>query len=251
MKVRIASVALAASFLWMYRGVFAGLVADWIHDPNYSHGFLIVPIAVFFLWERRARLAGLASRPSHVGLMVVLASLAVFAVGHLGAELFLARISMIGVLAGVVVYLLGWAHLRTVSFPLLFLLLMIPLPSIVFNQITFPLQLLASHAGETALSATGIPVLREGNIIILPHTSLEVAEACSGIRSLMTLLALGVVYGYFTDRRRWARALIALATIPVAVVANALRVAGTGFLAHSYGPAAAEGFFHEFSGWLV
>jgi exosortase len=128
---------------------------------------------------------------------------------------------------------------------------MIPLPAIVFNQITFPLQLLASRVGESSLSAVGIPVLREGNIIVLPHTSLEVAEACSGIRSLMTLLALGIVFGYFTDGRSSVRTAIALMTIPVAVLANGIRVAGTGMLAYYFGVQAAEGFFHVFSGWLV
>jgi len=178
-------------------------------------------------------------------------SLGVLAVGWLGAEFFLTRVSMIGVLAGLVVFLFGWTYLSIALFPLLFLLLMIPLPAIVFNQITFPLQLLASRVGETALSATGIPVLREGNIIVLPHTSLEVAEACSGIRSLMTLLALGIVFGYFTDRRASVRTAIALMTIPVAVVANGIRVTGTGMLAYFFGVQAAEGFFHVFSGWLV
>jgi exosortase len=128
---------------------------------------------------------------------------------------------------------------------------MIPIPAIIFNQIAFPLQLLASRAGEATLAALSIPVLREGNVIILAHTTLEVAEACSGIRSLISLLTLGIVYGYFTDSRGWVRTAIALATVPIAIVANAARVAGTGIAAHHYGPQAAQGFFHTFSGWLV
>ena len=136
-------------------------------------------------------------------------------------------------------------------FPLLFLLLMIPLPAIIFNQIAFPLQLLASRAGEFAISTADIPVLREGNVLVLANTTLEVAEACSGIRSLISLLALGIVFGYFADSRTWVRTLIALSTIPVAIVSNGARVAGTGIAAHHYGPQVAEGFFHEFSGWVV
>jgi exosortase len=250
-RVWLACFVLTASFLWLYRNVITGLVFDWVHDPNYSHGFLIIPIAAFFAWERRPSLARLPYRPSLAGLAFLLASLAMLVLGILGAELFLTRLSIIGTLAGIVLYLFGRAHLKAVLFPLAFLLLMIPLPSIVFNQIAFPLQLLASRVGEVSLSAAGIPVLREGNIIVLPHTSLEVAEACSGIRSLMTLLALGIVYGYFTDRRASIRTLIALMTIPVAVLANGVRVAGTGLLAYYFGPGAAEGFFHVFSGWLV
>jgi len=128
---------------------------------------------------------------------------------------------------------------------------MIPIPSILFNQIVFPLQLLASRLGEASLQLAGIPVLREGNVIVLANTTLEVAEACSGIRSLISLLTLGIVYGYFSDPRNGVRTLIALSAIPVAIIANGLRVAGTGIAAHFYGSAAAQGFFHEFSGWLV
>jgi exosortase len=128
---------------------------------------------------------------------------------------------------------------------------MIPIPAILFNQVVFPLQLVASRAGEASLSAAGIPVLREGNIITLANTTLEVAEACSGIRSLVSLLTLAIVFGYFTDPRPGVRAAIALSAVPVAIVANALRVAGTGIAAHYYGTAAAEGFFHSFSGWIV
>jgi exosortase len=128
---------------------------------------------------------------------------------------------------------------------------MIPLPAIIFNQIAFPLQLLASQAGEQTLRAVEIPVLREGNILVLANTKLEVAEACSGIRSLVSLLTLGIMFGYFTDQRAWVRLLIAASTVPVAFVANAARVAGTGIAAHRFGPEAAQGFFHDFSGWAV
>ena len=128
---------------------------------------------------------------------------------------------------------------------------MVPIPAIVFNQIAFPLQLLASKGAEITLSALAIPVLREGNVIVLANTSLEVAEACSGIRSLISLVTLAIVFGYFSDTRVWARIVLALAAVPVAVAANAVRVAGTGIAAHYYGSAAAEGFFHSFSGWML
>jgi exosortase len=150
-----------------------------------------------------------------------------------------------------VLFMFGWRHLRILAFPLLFLVLMIPLPAIIFNKIAFPLQLLASRAGEFALSSVDIPVLREGNVLVLANTSLEVAEACSGIRSLISLLTLGIVFGYLADSRAWVRTIVALSTIPVAVVSNGARVAGTGIAAHRFGPAAAQGFFHEFSGWAV
>ena len=244
-------IALLASFALVYGPVLAGLFRDWLHDDNYSHGFLIVPLALYFAWERRVPLLALPSRPAFTGIVTVALGLALLMGGVLGAELFLTRISLVVVLGGIALFLHGWRALRVWLFPIAFLLLMIPIPAIVFNQIAFPLQLLASRVGETGLQIAGVPVLREGNVIVLAHTSLEVAEACSGIRSLISLLTLGIVYGYFTDPRPGMRLAIALLTIPVAVVSNGARVAGTGIAAHYYGPEAAEGFFHTFSGWMV
>ena len=250
-KILLPPVLLAVAFVAMYHNVLQKLVADWANNDNYSHGFLIVPIAAYLAWERRQRFLETVSRPAAAGLLVVVGSICVLLVGILGSELFLTRISIIGTLTGTVLYLFGWQRLRILAFPLAFLLLMIPIPAIIFNQIAFPLQLLASRAGEFTLQSADIPVLREGNILILANTKLEVAEACSGIRSLVSLLTLGIVFGYFTDQRGWVRTLIALSTIPVAIVANGARVAGTGIAAHSFGAEAARGFFHEFSGWAV
>jgi exosortase len=242
---------LLAGLALVYWRVMQKLVYDWANDDNYSHGFLIIPMALYLAWERRERLQSLALQPSGFGLVVFGGSILVLLAGLLGSELFLSRISMVGALTGILLFLFGWAHLRVLAFPLAFLLLMIPLPAIIFNQITFPLQLVASRAGEVAIAAAGIPVLREGNVIVLAHTTLEVAEACSGIRSLITLVTLGLVYGYFADARLWVRSALVVSAIPIAILANAARVAGTGMAAQWWGTAAAEGFFHEFSGWIV
>lgn len=251
-KLMGAVTVLAASFGLLYWRVGAKLTHDWATDENYSHGFLIVPLAGYLAWERRDQLRRIPLAPcSWWGLLIVGGSLAVLIAGLLGAELFLTRIALIGTLAGGILFLLGWQHLNVLLFPLGILLLMIPIPAIIFNQIVFPLQLLASRVGEASLSAAGVPVLREGNVIILANTSLEVAEACSGIRSLVSLLTLGIVYGYLIDRRPGVRMAIALSSIPVAIIANGVRVAGTGLAAHFFGPAAAQGFLHTFSGWLV
>ena len=241
----------ALTFGLLYWQVLRKLVYDWSHDENYSHGFLIVPIAFYFAWERRQALKDAVSKPSMLGLVVIIGSLLVLVAGKLGAELFLTRVSMIGMAVGVALFVFGWEHLRILFFPIAFMLLMIPIPSLIFNQIAFPLQLLASRFGEWTLQLLDIPVLREGNVIILANTRLEVAEACSGIRSLISLLTLGIVLGYFTDPRPSVRWLIALATVPVAIATNGVRVAGTGVAAHYVGPEAATGFLHTFSGWLM
>jgi len=244
--------SLALSAAWLYGNVVTRLVSDWYNDDNYSHGFLIVPLALFFAYERRQQLHATPPRPmTGSGLMVVTGSLFLLTAGTLGSEFFLTRASLIGVLAGSVLFLLGPGHLRILAFPLAFLVLMIPVPAILFNQIAFPLQLVASRFGESVLAMAGVPVLREGNVIVLASTTLEVVEACSGIRSLVSLLTLGIVFGYFTDHRLGVRLVLALATVPIAIITNGLRVAGTGIAAHHFGPATAEGFFHMFSGWLV
>lgn len=243
--------AYIVTFAFLFQDVMMKLVQDWSTDDNYSHGFLIVPISLYLAWERRDQLLRAAIAPSWVGLLAVFGGVALLIAGTLGAELFVTRIGLLAVLVGSILFILGWNHLRLLVFPLAILLLMIPIPAILFNQVAFPLQLLASRFASGVLSVVGIPVLREGNVIILANTTLEVAEACSGIRSLVSLITLGILLGYFTETRLWVRWVLALATIPTAIFANGLRVAGTGILAHYWGPAAAEGFFHTFSGWLV
>lgn len=239
------------ALLLVYWSVLTGLVADWSNDDNYSHGFFIVPLAIYFAWERRAKILAAPLQPSMFGLVIVAGSLFLLIAGLLGAELFLSRVSIVLTLTGAILFLFGWPMLRVLAFPLAFMLLMIPLPALIFNKIAFPLQLLASHVGEYSVRSLDIPILREGNVLILANAKLEVAEACSGIRSLVSLFTLGIVFGYFVDHRVWVRTFIALSAIPVAILANGLRVASAGVAAHNYGTAGVEGLFHEFSGWVV
>ncbi len=248
----ILAVALVLSaMLVVYWPVLTGLVEAWSTDDNYSHGFFIVPLAVYFGWQNRDAIAAAPIRPSLLGALFVAVGLLLLVAGLLGAELFLSRVSILVTLAGAILFLLGWPILRLLLFPLAFMLLMVPLPAIIFNKIAFPLQLVASHVGEYGVRAMEIPILREGNVLILANATLEVAEACSGIRSLVSLFTLGIVFGYFVDHRNWVRAIIALSSIPVAILANGLRVASAGWAAHHFGTAGVEGLFHEFSGWVV
>ncbi len=172
-------------------------------------------------------------------------------VGQMGAELFLSRSSLLLVLAGFIVLFFGWNHFRAAFFPWAMLLLMIPIPSIVFNQITFPLQLLTSKISAIVLPVLGVPILREGNVINLPAMALEVADACSGIRSLISLVTLAIIYGYLLEKRLWVRWVLALASVPIAVAANSFRIIGTGLLVQYWGPEMAEGYFHASWGWLI
>jgi exosortase len=235
----------------LYAVVVPRLVQQWASDDDYTHGFLIVPLALYFVWERRGRLAAMTPQPSLLGAGLLAVGLLMLVVGSVGAELFLQRGSLVVVLAGLVWLILGAAFLRELLFPLVFLVFMIPLPAIVLNAVAFPLQLFAAQSATFCMQVAGIPVLREGNTIVLSNTTLEVVEACSGIRSLQALLALGAVYGYFTQKAVWKRWALLVLSIPIAIAANAFRVAGTGFLAHFIGAEAAQGFYHSFAGWIV
>jgi exosortase len=237
--------------LWLYLPTLTHLVAQWWHNPDFSHGFFVPLFSGFVIWQERSSLTHLNLRPSWWGLLFLGFGLCVLMLGQLGAELFLSRVSLLIVLAGLIVLFLGWGFFRALLFPWAFLFLMIPIPAIVFNQITFPLQLLASRIACTTLPWMGVPVLCEGNVLHLPSIDLEVAEACSGIRSLMSLTALAVIYGYLMERRIVMRVILALAALPIAVAANSLRVVGTGLLVQYWDPEKAQGFFHEFQGWLM
>src|ERR1700724_324069 len=214
---------LGALTLWLYWSTLAHLVGQWWNDPNFSHGFFVPLFSAFVLWQERDRLARIPRRPSWSGLIVLLVALAVLIVGRLGAELFLARSSLLLVLAGLLILFFGWNLFRAVLFPWAFLTMMIPIPSIALNQITFPLQLLASRVAAAVLPVLGVPIFREGNVINLPAMALEVAEACSGIRSLMSLVTLAIIYGYLMEKRLWIRYLLAVASVPIAVAANSVR----------------------------
>jgi len=242
---------LAAVVLWLYGGVLARLVAQWSEDPNFSHGFFVPLFSTFVVWRDRARFTRMPPRPSWTGLLLLAFAMLVLIVGQMGAELFLARFSLLLVLAGTIVLFLGWNFFRAVLFPWAFLILMIPIPAILYNQITFPLQLLASRVAAAVLALLGVPVLREGNVINLPSIALEVAEACSGIRSLMSLITLAIIYGFMTEKRIWMRCLLAIASVPIAVIGNSVRIIGTGVLVQYWNVDAAEGYFHASWGWLI
>ena len=235
----------------IYYRIVAKLVFDWYSFPDYSHGFLVPVFAGFLLWDRRDAIRRAKLEPSWRGVPLILLGIMAVFFGVYGAELFLSRISLVLIVAGLIWTLLGRDVLRAVRFPLAVLLLAIPFPAIIFNQITFPLQLLASKLASNLLPLLGVPVFREGNVIQLPAMKLEVAEACSGIRSLMSLFTLAVFYGYFLEKTTVRRWILALASIPIAVAANALRIVGTGLCVQYWDPSKGEGFFHEFSGWVM
>jgi exosortase len=246
-----ASLVLIAIMVGVYLPVLYYMVLHWRVVDDYSHGFLIAPLAFYFAWERRHRLRGIPIEGSWWGVVPLSLGVLALTIGRLGVELTSMRTGFVLTLIGLVLLLFGRKVFGVLAFPLLFLFLMVPLPQSLVNVIAFPLQLMAANAAVEALHRLGVPALLEGNIIHLANSQLFVAQACSGLRSLMALLTLGVVFAYFLQRGVVRRSIIVASTIPIAIFVNAVRVALTGVLANAYGEQAATGFIHDFQGLIT
>lgn len=233
-----------------YAPILAALAKQWGTDEDMGHGFFVPIIAAYIIWQRRDELMAIKPKPTWKGLALVVFGALQMIVAVLGAELFTARTAIVLTLIGVIWTMGGDLMLKKLAFPLFLLFFMVPIPSVIYNQITFPLQILASRLADDALTVLNVPVFREGNILDLPNQRLSVVEACSGIRSLLSLTFLSLVYGYFFEKRRWVRIALFVATIPIAIMANGSRVTVTGLLSQVK-PELAEGFFHESTGWVI
>jgi exosortase len=233
-----------------YAPVLYRLVSQWYNDEDMGHGFFVPVIAGYIAWQKRDLIADKLPKPNWWGLAVLIWAGIQLYLATLGAELFTARTSFIISIIGAVLLLGGTEYLRVFRFPLFLLFFMVPIPAVIYSQITFPLQIKASQLAEAAISLLGIPIIREGNVLVLASQSLDVVEACSGIRSLLTLTFLSLVYGYFCEKRIWIRVVLFFSTIPIAILANAGRVTITGVIAN-FKPELAEGLFHEAQGWVI
>lgn len=250
-ELAIAAPVLGAILTALYWPVLTGLVTQWWDDANYTHGFLVPLFSGFLVWRVRARLTALVPRGSLLGLGVLVGGLGILVLGNVGAENFLMRSSLIIVLSGLVLFHLGSRVLRILIFPLAFLFFMVPLPAVVFYAVTFPLQRLAAENAAWTLDLLGVPVLLDGNVIHLSQISLGVTEACSGIRSLISLLAGAVAWAYLMRPLGWIAGAFVLSAIPITIFANAARVVATGLIGQWLGIEYASGFFHEFAGLAV
>ncbi|MBW2072850.1 MAG: VPLPA-CTERM-specific exosortase XrtD [Deltaproteobacteria bacterium] len=244
-------VVLLGCLLGAYWGILQGLVHQWLSNDDYSHGLLIVPIAGWLVWRKREELGQAAVRSDWRGLLLLLAAVGIYVVGELGAELFTTRLSMLVFVLGLTWMLYGAEVLKILRFPLAYLFVMLPLPGFIYRNITFPLQLHSSTWSVDLLHTLGVSAYREGNIIDLGFAQFQVAEACNGLRFILPLFAFGLLMAYLGQKSFWKGALLILATIPIAMLANVLRISGTGVAAMLVGTRAAEGFFHSFSGWLI
>lgn len=244
-------VVLVGCLAVVYWPIIEGLVHQWLNNQDYSHGPFILPVAAYLAWRKREELQKVGYRHDWRAVSVLLLAMVIYILGELGAELFTTRLSMLVFLVGFVWLLFGLDVIRVLGFPLAFLFLMLPLPGFIYRNVTFPLQLISSRWSVEILQGLGITAFRQGNVIDLYFMVLQVAEACSGLRYIIPLFALGVLFSYFLQNVLWKRIVLILATIPISIVANVFRIAGTGIIGLYWGEEAAQGFFHSFSGWLV
>lgn len=246
---RLAAAAALLALIALFHGTATEIARQWWNDPEAGHGLILVPFATYLAWKR-----GLDTRASpsvRSGALLLAAAVLLRLGGELAAELFVGRLALVVALAGLVVHYVGWRQLRAWWLAAVLLLLAIPLPAVVVGTLSLPLQLEASELGAAMLRARFIPVQLSGNIIQLSGQSLFVSEACSGLRSLMALLSLGVVVGAMGLRRPASRLCVVLAAVPIAVLVNGARIFVTGFLVHHVSPAAGQGFMHTSEGWLM
>jgi exosortase len=241
---------LGSMMLLCYAPAILSMAGEWISNDDMGHGFFVPLAAGYLVWQQREELAALPVKTNWWGLAIVLLGMAQSIVATLGVELFLSRSALIVTITGAVLLLGGTEMLKKLAFPLFLLCFMVPIPAVIFNSLTLPLQNLASRLAEFSLELLGIPVMREGNILELPSGKLSVVEACSGIRSLLSLTFLSLVYGRFFEKKRSIRAILFIATVPITILANGGRVTLTGILSQTK-PDLATGFFHESTGWVI
>jgi len=237
---------------WVFYPVLHHMYRTWRADPDYSHGLLIVPLSLYFAYEKLPQLKRAPIAGSWWGVAILTVGVISVCIGELGGLLTALRSGYVFALMGLVLLLAGRQVFEILLFPMCFLFLMVPLPQSLVNIIAFPLQLIAASWAVSSLQAFGIPALLEGNIIHLAHTQLFVAEACSGLRSLMALLTLGVVFAQFFRRGQLVQqSILVVSTIPIAIFVNASRVSITGVLTHNFGRETATGFIHDFQGLIT
>jgi exosortase len=236
------------AFGLLYWNTIYGMITDWYVDQNYSHGFLIPLVSGYLLWQRKDKLKSVPIKPMNIGLLIIITGFFVYLVGNVAGETFTMRVSMLVIIAGTILFACGIRLFNAVSFPFFYLIFMIPLPFILYDSLAFPLKLIVSKYSVDFMKLIGIPVLREGNIVYLVNTTLQVADACSGLRSIISLLALSTVLAYFVRMGLIKKVILVVFAIPIAVIGNSIRVIATGILSVKYGAGVAEGFYHEFAG---
>ncbi|MBD3161503.1 MAG: exosortase [Candidatus Eisenbacteria bacterium] len=234
-----------------YSGTLAELWGVWMHNPNYSHGFLIPPVTIWLLWRQRHRLRREAGEPTWWGTLLLGPAVLLQVAAMRGDVVMLQGLSLVGVLLGAGWQIFGHRSFRTIAFPVLFLLFMVPALPWFMDVVGFRLKLLAAQGAVGIAQGIGVAVEREGVNLLFPEGTLAVENACSGLRSMIALLALGALFAYFSRGVLWRRILLFAIALPIAVAANVLRIATLCVYAGVAGVSQAAGLFHDVGGYAL
>jgi exosortase len=245
---RINTIILFGLWLAVFYPVYPELVNTWLKNSNNSHGILVPLISAYLIWQKRAKLKAVSRTTSAWGAVLLVASVCLYILSYVGAVAVVSRAMIVSSLIGIVLFNFGKAFFAVIRFPLFYLLFMVPIPDSIYGMFAFPLQLLATKVSAFIIQSESIPVLREGNMLYFGTGQLEVAEACSGLRSMMSFIMLSFLFAYIMKPGWRNRIIIVASAIPLAIFTNIVRVTGTGILGHLYGARFARGFLHEFSG---
>ena len=252
LNTKIKFVVLLILWAAVFIPVYPGLIHTWLNHSNNSHGLLVPLLSLYFVWQKKDKLRLITISNSNWGAGILIISMVLYLLSYAGAVTVISRTMIVCSLIGLILFTLGTTFFKLLSFPLFFLLFMVPVPDSIVGIVAFPLQLFATKISAFIIAVFSIPVYQEGNMLYFVQTQLEVAEACSGIRSIMALTMLSVIFVYLIDKKGWVpKAFLIASAIPLALIANIIRVSGTGVLAHFYGERIARGFLHEFSGLAV
>lgn len=242
---------LGIGFTILYLPFLKTMISAWDSNPNYSHGYLIPFISAWLIYSLKDEIGEIKPTPSNWGILIILLACLQLIVAKIGMEYFLQRTSIIVLFFGISLFLYGKDITFKIAVPIIYLIFMIPIPAIVWNKIAFPLQIFASYLTEHVIRFSGMPILREGNVLILSTITLEVVDACSGIRSLTTMMALSIPFSFYMPPGKIKKTLLFLSSIPIAIIVNIVRLTATAFLSSLYGEKFAQGFLHEFSGMVT
>lgn len=246
----LAGLGLLVAFGFLYKGALVDLVGRW-NNEDFSYCYLVPLVTGYLVFTDRQRLRSVPLKSSWWGLLILAVAGILFLIGRMGALETIVYFSIWLTIAGIVILMLGWQGSKAMSFPLLILLFIVPLPPFINQLLTFKLRLISSGLSVGLMRLVGLSAFQEGNIIDIGATQLQVVDACSGLRFVYPLILMGLIVGYLFHKRWWERIVLVTITIPISVGSNALRIAITGFLTEKVSPELAEGFFHGFSGWLV
>lgn len=251
LKIIFSIIIIFAAYFWLYFGVISDMVLEWYKNPDNSHGFIIPFMTGYFIYKKAEFLKKVIIKPLNSGIIIIMIGLIFFIIGYLGAAYTTMRISMLIVLAGIILSIIGSDFFKLISFPFFYLIFMIPVPRYLYDSLSFPLRIIVTKYSVLFLQLLEFPAFREGNMIMLENMNLQVIDVCSGIRSITSLVAIATAFAYMIEKNNLKRLAIIILAVPISIISNGCRIIITAILGRYFGPQIADNFFHQATGIVV